>query len=67
MSGDIVKINNEEIMFCSYNEGYGAFEFTLSEKLLGHTVLELFKRYDTQTLIFKVIGNIYENPELLGE
>lgn len=65
--GDIVKINDEEIMYCRYNEGYGAFEFALSEKLLGHTVLELFKRYETQTLIFEVIGNIYDNPDLLGE
>jgi hypothetical protein len=66
-SGDIVRINDSETMYCRYNDGYGAFEFAISEKLLGYTVLELFKRYDTSTLIFEVLGNEFDNPELLGE
>ena len=63
--GDILKINNEETMYCRYNEGYGTSEFTRSEKLLGHTVEGLFRRYDVSTLIFEVIGNVWEDKELL--
>jgi hypothetical protein len=64
-NGDIVKINNEETMYCRYNDGYGTFEFTRSEKLLGHTVEGLFKRYDVSTLIFEIIGNVWEDEGLL--
>lgn len=65
--GDIVRINGEEIMYCRNKAGYGAFEFSLSKELLGHTIEGLFKRLNTEALIFEVIGNVWDNPDLLGE
>ena len=60
--GDIVRTSNDRVLEVSYNVPWTSF--VLSNKYKKHE-LERLGNYATE-LLFEVIGNLYEHPELLG-
>ena len=56
--GDIVKDSQKDIFVIKFNQAYSAFRLTDDEE-----TYELNKYICSKS--FEVIGNIYENPELL--
>jgi len=62
--GDIVKDNVGRIWFIKYSAKRACFLFHYGK---DKTQFQLFQRFNVEQLPLKIIGNTFENPELLGD
>jgi len=65
--GDIVRLNTGAVGFYEYSEPHLAFAVRLKEPDCSSDDFIISKLDGWHNLDVKVIGNVYENPELLDE
>ena len=64
--GDIVNKNNNYVRLVQYNERYGAY-VTLCKRQRSNYSIDYLAKGDTVCRDIEVLGNIWQNPELLKQ